>query len=108
MFINVIVRKPCTTLTKGITSAPELGKPDYLLALKQHENYINAIKSCGVNVTVLEPDERYPDSCFVEDVAVLTKTCAVVTNPGVDTRKGEKQEILAPCTSSVLSHKFAG
>jgi len=26
---NVIVRKPCTILTEGITSAPELGKPGY-------------------------------------------------------------------------------
>ena len=70
MFKNVIVKKPCSRITEGITSSPELGKPDYQLALKQHEAYIKALKSCGVEVTVLEADEAYPDSCFVEDTAV--------------------------------------
>jgi len=94
MFKNVIVRRPSKSLVNGITSAPELGKPDYELALKQHDDYIEALKSCGVQVTVLEADERYPDSCFVEDVAVLTKTCAIITNPGAATRKGEEKEMI--------------
>lgn len=94
MFKNVIVRRPSRSLVEGITSAPELGKPDYQLALKQHDTYIEALKSCGVEVTVLEADERYPDSCFVEDVAVLTKTCAIITNPGAQTRKGEEKEMI--------------
>ena len=33
MFHNVIVRKPSKSLMEGITSAPELGKPDYELAV---------------------------------------------------------------------------
>lgn len=94
MFKNVIVRRPSKSLLNGITSAPELGKPDYELALKQHDNYIEALKSCGVEVTVLQADERYPDSCFVEDVAVLTKKCAIITNPGAETRKGEEKEMI--------------
>lgn len=89
MFKNVIVRTPGKSLVEGITSAPELGKPDYELALKQHETYIKALESCGVNVTVLGPLEDFPDSCFVEDTAVLTAKCAVVSNPGAATRKAE-------------------
>ena len=94
MFNNVIVRKPCKAMTDGITSAPELGKPDFDLALQQHDKYIEALKQCGVKVTVLESDNRYPDSCFVEDVAVLSKKVAIVTNPGADSRNGEKFEII--------------
>lgn len=94
MFKNVIVRRPSRSMVEGITSAPELGKPDFELALKQHDAYIEALKSCGVEVTVLQADERYPDSCFVEDVAVLTKTCAIITNPGAKTRKGEEQQMI--------------
>ncbi len=94
MFKNVIVKKPCSRITEGITSSPELGKPDYQLALKQHEAYIKALKSCGVEVTVLEADEAYPDSCFVEDTAVLTRKCAIITNPGASTRKGEIEEMI--------------
>lgn len=95
MFKNVIVRRPCKAMVNGITSAPELGKPDYELALKQHDSYIAALEKCGVAVTVLEADESYPDSCFVEDVAVITRKCAVVTNPGAPSRNGEKNSIVS-------------
>ena len=51
MFTNVIVKTPCRAVTEGITSAPELGKPDYEKALQQHRCYIEALKQCGVTVT---------------------------------------------------------
>ena len=81
-------------MVEGITSNPQLGKPDYELALQQHDTYITALKKCGVNVTILEADERYPDSCFVEDPAVITRKCAIITNPGAASRNGEKDEII--------------
>ena len=86
MFSHIIVRRPCREMVKGITSSPELGKPDYEKAL--------ALKSCGAEVMVLEADERYPDSCFVEDPAVVTERCAIITNPGTQSRNGEKEEIV--------------
>ena len=94
MFKNVIVRKPAKSMIDGITSAPELGKPDYELAVKQHDAYIEALKQCGVEVTELEALEEYPDSCFVEDAAVLTRKCAIITNPGAASRNGEKEHII--------------
>ena len=71
-FKHVIVRRPCRAMTEGITSGIYPGKPDYELALRQHDAYIEALKKCGVDVTVLPADENFPDSCFVEDPAVLT------------------------------------
>ncbi len=94
MFKNVIVRKPAKSMVDGITSAPELGKPDYELAVKQHDAYIAALKQCGVQVTELEALEAYPDACFVEDVAVVTRKCAIITNPGAESRNGEKEYIV--------------
>lgn len=88
MFTNVIVKKPCRAMINGITTA-DLGKPDYELALQQHAAYIEALRQCGLKVTVLEADEAYPDSCFVEDTAVLTREFALITNPGAPSRKGE-------------------
>lgn len=93
-FNNVIVRRPCRAVCEGITSAPELGQPIYEKALAQHDKYIEALKKCGVEVTVLEADERYPDSCFVEDPALITRKCAIITNPGAESRNGEKNEII--------------
>lgn len=94
MFSNIIVRRPAKSLVNGITSNPELGKPDYKEALKQHDNYIEALKKCGVRVHVLEAREEFPDSCFVEDVAVCTKHFVMVTSPGAESRKGEEKEII--------------
>ncbi|GAA0769635.1 dimethylarginine dimethylaminohydrolase [Clostridium subterminale] len=88
MFKNIIVRRPCKGLVEGITTA-NLGKPDYELALKQHDKYIETLRECGVNVTVLEANEEFPDSCFVEDVALCTRKCAIVTRPGALSRRNE-------------------
>lgn len=88
MFKKAIVRKPCKNFINGLTKA-NLGKPDYRLALQQHQKYIEALIECGLDVTVLEADENYPDSTFVEDTAVLTPYCAVIANPGAPSRKGE-------------------
>jgi len=88
LFTKAIVRIPGRSFVNGITSV-NLGLPNYELALKQHQNYVNALISCGLEVTVLPPDENFPDSTFVEDTALLTPHCAVITNPGAPSRKGE-------------------
>ena len=95
-FKNVIVKAPAASMVDGITSAPELGKPNYELALKQHAAYIEALKSCNVNVTVCPKNEKFPDSCFVEDTAVIvTGEIAILSNPGAKSRNGEKVEMLS-------------
>lgn len=94
MFKNAIVRMPCPEMIQGLTSA-SLGKPDYDLALDQHARYVEALQSCGLKVKVLEADSHFPDSTFVEDVALCTPNCAIVTNPGAPSRNGEKLEMEA-------------
>lgn len=88
MFSNAIVRTPCKNMVSGITTA-NLGSPDYDMAIVQHERYIATLESCGVAVTVLDREEDYPDSTFVEDTALITPECAILTNPGALSRKGE-------------------
>lgn len=92
MFTNAIVRKPSKSMINGLSSS-DLGKPNYKLALQQHERYIDALLQCGVDVTVLDADENYPDSCFVEDVALCTPNCAIITRPGAESRRGEVIEM---------------
>jgi dimethylargininase len=88
MFTKAIVKTPCKNLASGLSSAG-LGKPDYNLALKQHKLYIDALRICGLEVTILPPDDQYPDSTFVEDIAIFTPYCVVITQPGAVSRKGE-------------------
>jgi dimethylargininase len=92
MFTNAIVRKPCAKMINGITTSME-GKPDFELAQKQHLVYIEALQACGLNVNVLEADPRFPDSTFVEDLAVCTPHCGIVTNPGALSRRGERDAL---------------
>jgi dimethylargininase len=92
MFNKAIVKKPCKHLIYGLTSA-NLGKPDYKLALKQHKDYVEALIKCGLDVTVLDANENYPDSTFVEDTALLTPYSAIITNPGAPSRIGETIEM---------------
>ena len=88
MFEKAIVRKPGKSLINGLTDA-NLGKPDYEKAVEQHAAYVKVLKNCGLEVRELPADENYPDSTFVEDVALLTPRCSVITNPGAPSRKGE-------------------
>ena len=92
MFQRAIVRVPSENFAAGLTTV-SLGTPDYGRALEQHEAYCAALEQCGLRLTRLEADQRYPDSTFVEDTAVLAKRCAVLTNPGAPSRAGEVEEI---------------
>ncbi len=93
MYTHMIVRTPSKSMVKGLRRDFE-GEPDYELALKQHQAYIDALESLGMIVDVLPPLEDYPDACFVEDVAVVTEKMAIVTNPGAKSRNGEKEYIV--------------
>jgi len=95
---RAVVRRPCRNFVHGLTTA-KLGPPDFDRALGQHAAYVEALRSCGVEVVVLEGDERFPDSTFVEDPAVVTDRLAVITGPGASSRRGEEAaiaEALAP------------
>lgn len=87
-FRRALVKRPGKTLSEGISSA-NLGKPDYGIALQQHETYIKTLIACGLEVSILEAEPAYPDSTFIEDTAILTTECAIICNPGASSRKGE-------------------
>jgi dimethylargininase len=91
-FARAIVRDVPNTISAGITTA-DLGQPDSDKAREQLRSYAAALEDCGLEVILLDPDERYPDSVFVEDTAVVTGRCAIVTNPGAPERRGEVQEV---------------
>jgi len=99
-FSNAIVRKPGRSIVKAISCA-SLGLPVYEKAVYQHAQYVDALVYCGLDVQILDPDEKHPDSVFVEDPAVVTGKCAIITRPGVASRASETDSI-----SSVLAARF--
>ena len=91
-FTQAIVRKPGENFAQGLTTGTHVAA-DYTLMVKQHNAYVESLKSAGLAVTTLEPAPAYPDAHFVEDTAVVVPGLAVITNPGADSRKGEEKTI---------------
>ncbi|HEY5883041.1 MAG TPA: arginine deiminase family protein [Pyrinomonadaceae bacterium] len=63
------------------------------MAVQQHQAYCATLNDLGLTLTHLPADERYPDSTFVEDTAILTERVAVITRPGAASRQLEVDEI---------------
>ena len=101
MFTNAIVRTPGRSIVEGLSDSKTLGLPNYEQAIIQHQSYIDVLTKCGLDVLVLEPCEEYPDSTFVEDVALITPNCVIITRPGAPSRRSEVHEI-----EFVLKQKF--
>jgi dimethylargininase len=88
LFKHAIVRPPGANFAEGLTTI-DLGAPIYDKALEQHARYCAALRQCGLTLAELDADSRYPDSTFVEDVAILTERRAILTRPGAPSRQGE-------------------
>ncbi|STX51482.1 NG,NG-dimethylarginine dimethylaminohydrolase [Legionella busanensis] len=89
MYSQALVRSPTASMTQGLTSNQNPLPVSFDHALVQHQNYITALNSCGLEITTLPPLEHYPDACFVEDTALLTEKVAILTHPGALSRQGE-------------------
>ena len=89
---RAIARKPTRNAGDGLTSA-DLGAPDFERMCAQHARYVRILESLGVEVTVLDGDQKYPDGCFVEDTAVVAPDVAVLARPGAPSRRGEVEAV---------------
>jgi len=87
-FLRAIVREVSEDFAEGLTTS-DLGAPDLGLARDQHRAYVEALRGCGLEVTVLPAAAGLPDSTFVEDVAVLLPHAAILTRPGAPARAAE-------------------
>jgi dimethylargininase len=92
LFTKAIVRTPGSNFDAGLTTA-DFGAPRLDLVPEQHQRYCQALVDCGLTLTTLEADLRFPDSTFVEDTAILTARGAVLTRPGAASREGEVEAI---------------
>lgn len=98
-FSKAILRKPGRSLVNGLRSS-DYGIPDYDLALRQHSGYAEALRLCGLEIIMLDADESYPDSVFVEDTALLT--LHVPLSPGPEqSQEGERKRQLRICLKNI-------
>ena len=91
-FNHAIVRLPGSNFADGL-SREDLGAPSLALALEQHAAYCQALRDCGLALTVLPADLAHPDGTFVEDTAIVLPEGAILTRPGAASRLGEVADI---------------
>ena len=87
-FTRAITRLPARSIVNGLR-AEDIGDPDYEQMLRDHAHYVATLKQAGAEVTELSANEEFPDSVFVEDVALCLPGIAVLMRPGAPTRAGE-------------------
>lgn len=68
-------------------------KIDVALAKRQHAEYCRALQKLGLNLIWIRGDNTLPDSCFVEDTAVVFGEKAVICNMRVKSRANEVTEV---------------
>ena len=92
-FTRAIVRPPAANFADGLTTV-DLGAPDFGRALQQHADYCAALVRNGCELFTLAADDRFPDSTFVEDTALmLPNEGAILARPGAASRAGEVDAI---------------
>jgi len=64
-------------------------------AVAQHRAYVDALAALGCRVSWLEALPQHADGVFVEDTAIVLPELAVITRPGVASRRGETASVAA-------------
>lgn len=99
MVAYALVRPPGESFRRAISSTA--APIDVALAQRQHAEYQQALAAAGLTVETLPPDERFPDSCFMQDGAVIIAGCGIIGRPGAPSRRGEEDAVAA-----VLAGRF--
>ncbi len=88
-----IVKPPSRSYQRCISSHPLKNTVDFVRAQGQHRAYCTALEELGLNLIQLPPDDTKPDSCFVEDTAIIHGGKAFITRMALDSRRGEEASI---------------
>ena len=90
---KAIVRELGKNYKKCITSHPLGHTVNLMLAKEQHAKYCQLLTELGLELIKLPAKDDYPDSCFVEDNAVVYKKKAFITRMGAESRRGEEDDV---------------
>ena len=88
---HALVRPPGVRFAQAISSrnlAIDAG-----LAQAQHAEYCAALAAAGVLVESLPADERHPDSCFMQDPAMVIGGRGIICRMGAPARRGEEEAV---------------
>ena len=90
---HALVREPGARYTQCITSHPLRHTIDVRRARAQHTEYCKTLSELGLKVITIHRDDEHPDSCFVEDNAVIHGGKALISRMAKESRRGEEEAI---------------
>ncbi len=98
---RALVRAVPNTYSDAIANFFGTGPSDVEEARSQHNAYVKALSSNGVEVIIMDADDNHPDCVFVEDQAIIIDGHVLLPVPGHESRRGEQPPI-AEFLSGVL------
>jgi dimethylargininase len=104
---HAIVRPPGASFSEAITEGALSAGIDVALAQSQHREYCQALAAAGLAVEPLPADENFPDSCFMQDPAVVIDDVAVVGRMGAESRRGEEELVARLLAARFPTHRLA-
>jgi len=104
-FTRAITRKPASSIVHGLR-AEDIGDPDFEQMLQDHAHYVETLQLAGAEVIELAELETFPDSVFVEDVALCLPAVAILMRPGAPSRAGEVAQ-MAPVLGDMFEQVTA-
>ena len=98
---RALVREPGDRYPGCISSHPLRHTVDVRRARAQHADYCRALSDLGLEVIHVARDDERPDSCFVEDNAVVHGGRALICRMAKESRRGEQLGVAAKLEESM-------
>ena len=92
---HAIVRSPGDTYHSCLSTHPLHHTVNLEKAREQHNYYCKTIEELGLEIIHVRRDDVHPDSCFVEDNAVVHKNKALICRMAKESRRGEQPDVAA-------------
>ena len=91
--MQVLVRPPGASFPQCALTFLERTPVDLDLARTQHAEFVETLRARGHEVHSLPALDELPDSCFIEDPAVVLDDVAVIARPALASRRGERDSL---------------
>jgi len=101
-FTHALTRPPGASYVDALAENPQ--RIDVALARRQHAEYVDALRAAGVQTEILEPNENFPDACFMQDPAMVLDGIAILNRMGAPSRVGETDLVAALLRARFETH----
>jgi len=92
---HAIVKEPGDSYTGCLSTHPLHHTVNLKKAREQHAVYCGTLEELGLEVIRVPRDDAHPDSCFVEDNAVVENGKALICRMAKPSRRGEQPGVAA-------------